>query len=67
MYARAAARRPRGTVARGLQGGVTARGAYGGATARPGGQCRGSAEDIANLLAMHRPTLSRRLKGGGIG
>jgi len=28
---------------------------------------RGSAEDIARLLAMHRRTLSRRLKGSGVG
>ena len=26
-----------------------------------------SADDIAHLLAMHRRTLSRRLKGGGMG
>jgi AraC-like DNA-binding protein len=28
---------------------------------------RCSADDIADLLAMHRRTLSRRLKGGGMG
>jgi AraC-like DNA-binding protein len=30
-----------------------------------GNRC--SADDIAHLLAMHRRTLSRRLKGGGMG